>query len=355
MDCKKFELLIVDYIDGQLDDDIAEVCMTHLSRCADCRQLNEDYKSIRGEIKKSEREAPPEHVLESVREYGREHGIIKEVPFYKKWLSSPVLVPAFAVAVTLIVVINTGDDYFKSETAVKEVTSGAGNTARVENDKNTERDEQLTAAQDSPGSPPGELLYSRKDVSRAEDGQDPSTGDVYESEAGGAALIRDKETTDKYKAAGAERQPYENTEERAQPTDKPIHKRKDLMNSYLAAGQGDKQESQASAAESREGEPVEYTYYKRQLERVTLLQYQGDCGESVRQAEKLIRSNPPDPVKRNAYIPQAECYEEMNEYRKAIGVYMKLREIDPSMSGLISGKIKELTRKLNNQTSPSLQ
>lgn len=271
MDCKKFELLIVDYIDGELDDDIAEVCMTHLSRCANCRQLNEDYKSIRNEIKRSEREAPPEHVLESIRKYGREHGIIKEVPFYKKWLRSPILVPLFAAAVTLIVVINTGEDYFSRETAVEEVTSLAGNSIPVENDQNTERGEQLAGAQDSPGSPPGELIYSRNDGSGVEDGQVHSPGDISESETDNpAALMRDKETTDKYKAAGADRQLNENTEERAQPTDEPIHEGgKDLMRSYLAAGQGNRHDNTAPSAESREGEPVEYTYYKRQLERVT--------------------------------------------------------------------------------------
>lgn len=335
MDCKKFELLIVDYIDSELDDDVAEVCMTHLSRCSNCRQLNEDYKSIRSEINRSERETPPDHVLESVREYGREVGIIKEVPFYKKWLRSPILVPVFATAVTLIVVINTGENYFNRETAVEEVTSLAGDSSRVGNDQNTGRGEQSASAQDSPGSPTGELLYRLNDGPSTEDGQNNSSGDVSESETG--------------------RQLNDNTEERVQPADKPIYERKDLMRSYLAAGQDNKQEGPAQSAESSEGEPVEYTYYKRQLERVTLLQYQGDCRESVKQAEKLIGSNPPDPVKRNTYISQAECYEEMNEYRKAIGAYMKLREIDPSMSGLISGKIKELTRKLNNQTSPSLQ
>lgn len=107
MECKHFEKLILDYIDGRLDNEISYICHYHLSQCPQCSELNENYKSVRSEIKRGEGESPSEDVLKSIRERAREKGIIKKVPIYKKVLGSPLFFSMILLIVTVITVLYT--------------------------------------------------------------------------------------------------------------------------------------------------------------------------------------------------------------------------------------------------------
>lgn len=84
MECSYFEKMILDYIDSRLDKEMMEICSHHLSNCTECRNLNENYKSVRNEMQRVENESPPDHVLDSIRDHAREQGIIKTTPFYRK-------------------------------------------------------------------------------------------------------------------------------------------------------------------------------------------------------------------------------------------------------------------------------
>ena len=90
--------------------------------------------------------------------------------------------------------------------------------------------------------------------------------------------------------------------------------------------------------------------YSRKLNLVTSLQYQGKCSESIKEAEKLINSDPEPPLSiiKNAYVSQAECYEETGKYNKAIEIYKKLQKLEPSKAAQFSIKIEELANKAGN-------
>ena len=46
MDCKECELNLVDYVAGDLSEELASVCRSHLQTCASCRQSLAQYASV---------------------------------------------------------------------------------------------------------------------------------------------------------------------------------------------------------------------------------------------------------------------------------------------------------------------
>lgn len=324
MDCKQFEKLILDYIDGNLDKELSQICYHHLSNCPDCTELNENYKSIRSEIKRVERESPSADVLQSIREHAREQGIIKKTPFYKKWFYSPILVPTVAAAVTLLIVLNTNEEYMNRQNPAE---------SKVRVSKSTEKFDGKKIA-DS-----GIIAGDQKKKSLREPYKNADTAD----ESG-----HQLEDSDKFAAGKSE---TKELREMSSDPGSPAKMRQQVSEPNLTSPKPEK--GSAAVPSTVANVPEEDTVFRRQLNKVTLLQYQGNCVESIKEADRLLNSEPGPPaaIKKNAYTSQAECYEEIGNYSKAVDVYRKIQEMEPSVNPDISTKIEALNSKINQINS----
>lgn len=107
MNCEKFkEILITDYIDGELSREQLKTADEHLSACPDCRQFKEDLmKNAVNPFKAIENAAPPAYVWQNIRTAIAENSSAKNhilSGFFKRHMSFPVI-SAAAAAVILVI------------------------------------------------------------------------------------------------------------------------------------------------------------------------------------------------------------------------------------------------------------
>jgi anti-sigma factor RsiW len=109
--CRKIqELLKTDYLDGEVSQKQEQDIKKHLTRCPQCRRLEEELQSQRALFQKAERQKVPERVWHNIRD-----AIIREGLNQEKSLSAGVFTrlknylfvpkPAFVLATTLAVAI----------------------------------------------------------------------------------------------------------------------------------------------------------------------------------------------------------------------------------------------------------
>lgn len=82
--CDQVSGLIIEYIDGELDGDTAELAARHIAECADCRKLYRDMTAVCRAVAESAYEAPAElhgRVMAAVRA-GRVRRRIKRITMY---------------------------------------------------------------------------------------------------------------------------------------------------------------------------------------------------------------------------------------------------------------------------------
>ena len=340
MDCKNFEQLIVEYIDGDLDAEMMQICSHHLSNCETCRELNENYKSIRSEIKKWEQESSSAQILESIRQRARKEGVIKETPFYKKLFNTPMLVPAFAAVIILVVVMNYGTSHVDMSGLSGDVSnslnqnSSVGKTDTLDQMKPSALLEDANKNEGVLAESQAENIYMAKKKSGLKQSDQMKTGS---KDGDTNILVAEKEQF----AARSETSAMSNESGlHPQTPGKKISETNDTESMDMAAS------APVAVSEMPSGDSV----YSRQLDLVSSLQQQGKCDEAIKEAEKLLNSKPEPPltIRKNAFVSQAECYEEIGNYNKALEVYRKLQEIEPAKSGQFSAKIIELSKKIKN-------
>jgi anti-sigma factor RsiW len=114
MNCKKIkELLLTDYLDGELKDALSEKIKNHLEGCSSCRSLEE---SLRRQVVRpfkvvQETQAPPyiwERIKDSIRQEKSRQGLLGrlreiKIPFLA--FPRPVFALATACAIILIVLV----------------------------------------------------------------------------------------------------------------------------------------------------------------------------------------------------------------------------------------------------------
>lgn len=107
--CKKFQdLILTDYIDGEIDKTAKAKIDTHLVTCADCRRLTEDVKkNLITPLESTVRQPVPEYLWGSIKEriesQGRSHNPVSN--FLERLIDalSPKWAPALGVIALLVI------------------------------------------------------------------------------------------------------------------------------------------------------------------------------------------------------------------------------------------------------------
>ena len=112
--CKEIlDLILTDYVDGEVDQKIKSEIDAHLLMCADCRRLAQEVaRNLVVPFGRVARETPPDHLWKSIEEkIGEENrssvGVKKIFDRFIESLSFPRLAPALASFVVLILVGST--------------------------------------------------------------------------------------------------------------------------------------------------------------------------------------------------------------------------------------------------------
>ena len=108
MNCADFEILLADYVDGQVPGEQKSAFEAHLSSCAGCRELAEDCKAAVGFMERAALvEAPPELLTRILFEVssGPSHAVVKP-SWIRRVLGrrlETVLQPRFAMGMAMTV------------------------------------------------------------------------------------------------------------------------------------------------------------------------------------------------------------------------------------------------------------
>ena len=114
MKCKKIqELLLSDYLDGELNDDLHNEINIHLSMCPECRQFESAlHKKVVEPLKKAKKINPPErvwvHIKEAIvrEESEKSEGFLGKLHYYfRRFFSALKAVPTFATVITAVILI----------------------------------------------------------------------------------------------------------------------------------------------------------------------------------------------------------------------------------------------------------
>lgn len=108
MNCADFEILLADYVDGQMPDEQKSAFEAHLSGCAECRELAHDAKAAMGFMERAALvEAPPELLTRILFEVssGPSHAVVKP-SWIRRVLGrrlETILQPRFAMGMAMTV------------------------------------------------------------------------------------------------------------------------------------------------------------------------------------------------------------------------------------------------------------
>ncbi len=112
MRCKKIrELILTDYIDGELDSGVSEKIESHLASCEGCRKVKEEASGVTASLRGSARLDPPETLWAGIKEAIEEENAAKENDVFfgiREFLAAKkpvlaVMATAFAIAAVVLV------------------------------------------------------------------------------------------------------------------------------------------------------------------------------------------------------------------------------------------------------------
>ncbi|MFA4916090.1 MAG: zf-HC2 domain-containing protein [Syntrophales bacterium] len=102
------DVIMTDFVDGELDAEKAKVVNEHLAECHACRTFESNFvKTAVEPFKNARRENPPPYIWQNIRNGVVQKNALKEQNFFyilKGWLSLPKAVMVTATVVCLIFV-----------------------------------------------------------------------------------------------------------------------------------------------------------------------------------------------------------------------------------------------------------
>lgn len=100
------EILITDYVDGELSREQMKAIDEHLSACPNCRQFKEELiQNIVNPFKAIDNATPPEYVWQNIRTAIAENSSVKNnvlLDFFKRHMSLPVISAATAAVILVL-------------------------------------------------------------------------------------------------------------------------------------------------------------------------------------------------------------------------------------------------------------
>lgn len=110
MNCEKFEELLIDYIGNNLEPEEMEAVRKHLRICFDCSKVVEDYLLLKKMLREEATVRPSSRVLDGLSQSARWVLSRDRVPFWKRWLYSPILVPVMSSALAMFLWVSYGSN-----------------------------------------------------------------------------------------------------------------------------------------------------------------------------------------------------------------------------------------------------
>ena len=383
MDIQQFEEMIIDYLDGTLSGDDKKIFEESLNSSDEYREIFEQYQSIRSVSESDHGIDPSPEVLERISEQVKKTVKHEKKSIYDRWFRFPVLAPALAVAIIGMLWISAGEDYLKNKNIIPVAENTASREFRSDYKASAGKLNQIETAVE-------EEELSNKEVDKV-----VSTGkrnaNVHSSESIPAPSAELKKKQE-YAAKPAEADSTINNA-RAPIRQKSINKdlpkgiksddsvaekndafadlkenSRDNLNedktgneSQLAALDKDTLKSETVKSSNTIGRSMSRTAettssispserveiangYRNELNEIVIMQYKGDCLESIERSQKLLEADPEPSIsiKTDLYLLQGECYAELEQYDKALEIYDKAKELTPHKSHLFNGKIKEV-------------
>ncbi len=359
MNCEKFQELLIDFIEGEIEPSDIELVKSHLVACQNCSKKMDEVKEIGRVFNVETPTEPSAEVLARLSRMAREELEKGEVPFWRKWLYTPILVPVFSTGLAVFIWISYvqndvgygPDDAIystkvmarKMPMAQKPNFPGVRNDAVSNLDSNQGpflSDEPVSGSQLAPGKK--STIEEEKTVRSSEPsparemiaGRDVKDDDEHSGE-------RD-EISDKIEARAIE-----------EPASAPKIEAQDeafLVESLSQGRSGEREEQRLQEIKQKSNRPALHTHtettYKDKLDLGLRQQKEGNCKASIKTNEELLKLTPPptDPVKGKAYLSLGECYEQMGEWEKAVRNYKNLQKISPEETAFAVEKIEHIRR-----------
>ena len=382
MDIERFEEMIIDYLDGNLQGADKVSFEEKLNSSEECREIFNHYRSIREVSGSEEGLKPPAEVLESISQHVKQTVKQEKKPFFERFFKLPVLAPTLAVAIIAMLWVSAGEDYLKNRNIIPESEMSASSEFRSDykaaagklnqqeaaieeeelNDKETDlalsKSEALSDTQVAAKIPAAPSTEKKKQAFEAKTAEEDSSGisasPRLRQEAGIKDLDKSIKSDDlisdnKATFADSGQAQLDNIQEEraaenlpAPVTGEPVLKGEAAKSSQTIGSSLSRSTKTTDAGSPSERVAITNNY-RNELNEIVTLQYKGDCSQSLTRAQKLLDADPEPSVsiKTDLYVTQGECFMELKQYDKALEVYEKAKELTPHKSYLFNGKIKE--------------
>jgi tetratricopeptide (TPR) repeat protein len=345
MDCKSFDKVLIDFVEGELERSEAEAALKHLATCPYCSRDVEEYKEIKRILEdENPIKASPE-LLARISAAARGELAKEGEPFWRKWFYSPILVPVLSSVLALFIWVSYGQknlDWFSSgkdiypggvlaqKLPVPEESILSAGKEEVQKDSRSEQTETLGRL--SPASPP--VFEKRVENQTSSPGSAPFKA------------TKEKDEVSQYEVPSSSKSGSES----GVGTEGSWGDEKSLRDDVLAGGSV-QAERELKTTEGRNKQSdlasyQEYQYYAR-LNLALKQQNEGDCEQAIKTNEELLKTSPspPGPVQAKAYLSLAECYEREGKWVEAISSYNNLQRVSPEQSTFAKNKIASILQK----------
>lgn len=359
MNCEKFQGLLIDFVEDVIEPSDIKLVKKHLATCRNCCKKMDEYKEIRKVFNEDIHPEPSPEILARLSRIARDELEKDNVPVWRKWFYTPILVPVLSTGLALFIWVSSGqkdvgygpDDAIHStnvlakkmpmaqkpnfpgvrEEALSNLESNQGPSlsdepvsgARLAPGKKSKIEEGKTAKFGEPA--PAREMIARRDV-KEDDEHSRHRDDVFDKLE--ARSIEEPASGPKIEA---EEGAFE-------------------IGSLSRARSGETKEQGFQEVSQKSNIPTSHTYtettHKDQLELGLRQQKEGNCEASIKTNEELLNLTPPptDPVKGKAYLSLGECYEQLGEWDKAVSSYRNLQKISREQAAFAVEKIEYIKR-----------
>jgi hypothetical protein len=359
MSCEKFEELLIDFIEGVIEPSDIELVKKHLATCQNCCKKMDEFKEVRKVFNGDTHPEPSPEVLARLSRIAREELEKDNVPFWRKWFYSPILVPVLSTGLALGIWISYGqkdvrygpdDAIYSTKVMAKKVPMAQEPNSRAVREEavpNLESNQGPSLSEEPVSAP---YLASGK-KSRIEEETTARSGEPARAKE--MIARRDIKEDDEYSRHRDEVSDKLEAKANEEPASVPrIEAEEEAFEvGSLSKGiSGETEEQRSQEVKQKSNIPTSYSYtktaYKDKLDLGLKQQKEGNCEASIKTNEELVNVTPPptDPIMGKAYLSLGECYEQLGEWDKAVISYKNLQKISPEQTAFALDKIEYIKR-----------
>ena len=387
MNCERFEELLIDFMDNEIEPSERELVKKHLAACPRCYRRLEEYQEIRRIFNEETIPQPSPQVLATLSNRARQEVAKDKSTFWKRWFYSPILVPVLSSALALSIWVyygqknisySPGETIYSRDAMAKKVpiaqqpnipVSGNKVLDKIGSEKHAILSKPLERGSNAPPSrgnilegiesKPGSVLSSKpysipsRAAGKQETIQEKSDTSLRVTPGEGLVVEKDLKVTGKT----SEEMASARLEDKSmnEPVSIPPVKTEveALQREELAEGQFEEQAEQEIREDKEKSKEAKlYAYresaYNEQLNLALKQQNEGNFEASIKTNEELLKISPPPPdsVKEKAYLSLAGCYEQKGDLENAISNYNNLQVVAPVQTTFAKVKIEALRQKI---------